>query len=840
MRTEPARAHAPASKPIKIDNVARTIVAVATGVLVLLLRIDLKIGFPSSLDAGWQEVLSWGITHGAQWGKDLVFTYGPLGFLAPGIPFDPATYWLTLFFQYGFAALTAWLVVMVLRRMSWAVILAFLLATIVFGTGSIVYPLAMLVLERTSRDDFPAHLSRHALVAALAAFTALQPLVKFSAFPLWIVWLPLGAFVLWRSRTRLLIATFALASLLTPLIAWFACGQHLSNLPAFVARSWQLAMYYGAAMQLAPKSPVTDIIALGSMLFGLFCAAAFAWHERRSASRIAVYAMFAATLALAYRAGAIRADGGHLLILWSTCASCAPLLVGTWQRRDAARTGVRVEVMAFVLAILALSPPLLARQYSGHTRREFYGGHYTFAYVSQRIGEALAPHKAYEVRLRKWAADRGKLALPSIDHAVGGDSVDALMNAQSALLANDLNYRPRPVFQSYAAYSGGLARLNAEFFQSPRAPLWVMLNWDAIAHHYPTGDDAQALVGILQNYRPILSDGGFLLFRRRDHIDASPIPHNRPADELPIGFRAETSLPAPPGNAWFARLDVQLTVYGKLYALLFRPPRLGIEIKLSDGSRQRYALVRSVAQAGFMLTPALASNSQYLDWLQGGKSRDVVAVRLVQKRVLNHKAFRVEGALQLYPLKLPRRQTRTLALYADAYPGFNQMPTSISGSIRTYEVDGKTVMFLPAPGSLAFRLPAGTYAVSATFGLMPNALTNSTCLAARPDGVGVQVRVQGEPPDPMAIAYINPFKDPRHRYSANYSQQLTIAAGQTVMVSLTNGPPGSNGACDWSWIRDLHFTPVKTHTSTSFIDVPGPAMTASLAMGANAAFTRPP
>lgn len=826
MRREPTRAQAATPTLIKIDNAARTIVAVATGVLVLLLQIDLKVGFPSSLDAGWQEVLSWGITHGAQWGKDLVFTYGPLGFLAPGIPFDPATYWLTLLLQYGFAAVTAWLVVKILRRMSWGVVLAFLLATIAFGTRwsssssalLIVYPLVMLVLERASRDDAPAHLAKHVLVAALAAFAALQPLVKFSAFPLWVEWVPLGAFVLWRSRTRVLVATFVLASLLTPLIVWLACGQHLSNLPAFVTGSWQVAMYYGAAMQLAPKLPITDVIALGSTLFGLFCVAAFAWHERRSASRVAVYAMFAATLALAYRAGAIRADGGHLLILWSMCAWCAPLLIGTWQAQDAARTGMRAGVMAFVLAILALSPPLLAQQYSSHTRRQFYGGHYTLAYVSQQIGEALAPHKAYKLRLRKWAADRKALALPSIDRIVGADSVDVLMDTQSALLANDLNYRPRPVFQSYSAYSGGLARMNADFFLSSRAPRWVMLDWRAIDGRYPTSDDSLALISILQDYQPVLSERGFVLLRRRDHIDPSPIPHNRPAHELPIGFRVETPLPASPGNAWFARLNVRLSVYGKLYALLFRPPKLRIEVKLSDGSRHRYTLVPSVAQAGFMLTPALASNSQYLDWLQGGNSRNVVAVRLVQESVLNHKAFKVDGTLQLYPLQLPRQQPRTLALYADIYPGFNMMPTSVSGSIRTYEVDGKSVMFLPAPGSLTFHLPAGTYDVSATFGLMPNALTNSACMAAHPDGVGIQVAVQGESPNPAAAAYINPFKDPRHRYSANYSHLLTIAAGQTAMVLLTKGPPGSTGACDWSWIRDLHFTPVKTHKSASLVE----------------------
>lgn len=799
---------------IRIERTLRGVIVAVTGVLVFLMQIGIGSGFPSSLDAGWGEVLNWGIAHGAQWGKDLVFTYGPLGFLSTGLPFDPAIYWPALILQCAFAAVITWLVVANLRWMSWAAILAFLPATIFLGWGwsstsplLLVYPLAMLVLERNSRETGGSRWRSYALVAGLSAFASLPPLVKFSAFPLWLVWLPLGCVVLYRPHAPRLVATFLVTSLVAPVVAWLACAQNLANLPAFVAGSWRVARFYGAAMQADPKLLITDQVALGTALFGLGCITLFAWRERQSLRRLAVYGMLAAALALAYRAGALRADGGHLMVLWSMSAWSACLLVGAWLERKNAAVGLRATIAAFVLAALALTPPYLSDVFSGSTLATLYSGRYTYAYSIESVDLLLHPRNAYDIRLKKWKVDRKALALPRIARTVGDGTVDVLMNEQATLLANGLNYYPRPVFQSYSAYSGQLAKRNAEFFTSARAPEWVMLDLYAIGGRYPASDDARALLRILQDYRPLLSEGDFILFHR-NRERSGPLVEGGPSHEISVDFAKASAVPAPSADAWFATLHVGLTRYGKLQALLFRPPTLKIVVTLKDGSSHLYTLVPEIARTGFMLSPALASNAAYLDWLRGNNDSEVTSVRLVQQQALNHQAFRIEGDLHLYPLKLPRGYKPTLALYSATYPGFSEMPVSISEATRNYTVDGQPVMFLPAPGSLTFRLPGGTYQISATFGLMPDALGNPTCLAAHSDGIGMSVGIEGASPDPDSLQYINPFTDPRHRYKAHYTYRLTVPAGHSVVVSVNSGPPGSNGACDWSWLRNVRFTPV--------------------------------
>lgn len=795
------------SRPARLFQ---ALLAIVAGVAVFLPLVNIAGGFPDNLDAGWQEVLSWGIAHGAQWGKELVFTYGPLGFLAPGHPFNPDTYWVTLSLQIVLAIAMAWLVAENVRRLPLASAGLLAVAAWLFGSSAfMVYPLALLILGRWMRRAHPSGVTGHLLVAGLAAFAAIQPLIKFSAFPMWLVWLALTGCVLWRPRNRLLVLTLVLASGFTVLVAWVACGQRLDNLGAYLDRSWQIAVSYPAAMQLDPALPITDWVALGGALFGLACAGLFAWHARHSPRRVAVYAMLAVTLAVAYRAGATRADGWHLVILWSACAWCAPLLVGLWYE-DSGRRSARRAGAVFGLAAIALVLPWLSGAYSGEFLRVIYTGNISATAALRHADLLLQPVAAYHRRQQQWAGDRKAMRLPAIAREVGGGAIDALMHNQSSLLANDLDYRPRPVFQSYSAYSGTLAGLNDAFFRSTRAPPWVMLDWQSIDGHYPTSDDAQALVTLLRDYRPELMERGILLLHRAVGEPTSP-DAEAPAREIPVHFKSFAKLPAPDGNAWFARINVALTPYGKLSALLFRPPRLGIAVRFSDGATRYYNLVRDIARSGFLLSPAFDGNVDYLRWLQGNDRAYVESVKLVQQEVFNHHAFRIAGPMRLYSMRLPRAYRPTPALYAGLYPGFNEIPVAVSEATsiptRIETVDGESVLLLPAPAAMQFRLPPGAYEVSAQYGVMPSALTNAACLAAHADGVGIAVDVgQGAYGSPTAT--IDPFGDPRHRYAATFSQPVTVGPGGDAVVSLTTGAPGSNGACDWSWIRGLRFTPV--------------------------------
>ncbi|WP_130619625.1 hypothetical protein [Dyella amyloliquefaciens] len=800
--------------PSSRTNVPSTVAAITTGVLLFFLQMQFgTILNGSSLDSSWQEVLNWGITHHAQWGKDLVFTYGPLGFLGPDAPFDPALYptWLSL--QIVIALFLSGVVTAALRALPFPGALAYLVGTFVFGViwsnasvWIVFYPLSMLILTKTAENPQRGN-PDVLMVTLLSAFGSLLILVKFSAFPLWLLWLPMGTLVFLTYRARSLGVLFLAVGLLAPIAAWIGCGQNPLNIPSYIRLTWEVAVYYGQSMQGPPARVTEDIFALGSLLFVLVLTGIGTWVGRRSIGKVAFGVTVAATLVLAYRAGTLRADGGHLLIFWSISTWMCALAIGHWLQ-----TSARTRAASFVGGLLILVPlgfMFAAHTYPAHSGQQLLRGTATIGRLKSSINQTLHFSEAYGQRLEAWRTRRASLSLPGIAARVGNSPTDLIMNDQGYLLANGLNYRPRPVFQGYSAYSDELSRVNEEFFLSDRAPDWVIANLGAIDGRYPNTDDAKALVRILQLYRPVFHEKQFLLFERDKNAPQPPIAPV-PVATLQASFNKSVDLSAYADSPLLARFEVELTMWGKLNALLTREPPMYVEAEFRDGTIQKFRISRAVARSGFMLSPGLVDQQAYLAWLFGSAKRELVRLTLIQGHVFGGDAFALKSPLELSRLTLPRTAPEQEWLLSAYFPGFNVKPSELSQEPRRWEVNGQNVLNFQAPATITFDLPQGHYAVSAQFGLNEGATTDPTCLSAHPDGIGLSAYADGQDPQQGSM-YLNPYALPHSALEATYSHQVSVQRGQRLRISINQGPPGSNGACDWAWIRDVHITPIPSH-----------------------------
>jgi len=379
------------------------------------------------------------------------------------------------------------------------------------------------------------------------------------------------------------------------------------------------------------------------------------------------------------------------------------------------------------------------------------------------------------------------------------------MNDQGYLLANDLNYRPRPVFQSYSAYSDRLSRLNEEFFLSNRAPDWIIMRLENIDGRYPNTDDARALVRILQLYRPVYKENQFLLLARTG-TTAGPLGDVSHASVVPLSFDRSIDVSGLTGTAAFARFDVELTFFGKLNALLTREPPLYMKAEFKDGTQQTYRVIRAIAKSGFMLSPALPDQRSYLDWLLGKNDHQLVRLTLLQGHFLGREVFTLQSPLELSRIDVPRDVPQDESLLASDYPGFNRRPASWTQEPRRWPVNGLDVLNFQAPVTISFDVPPGVYNVSARYGLNEAATANPTCLAAHADGIGLAFHV--DPQDTVTgAAYLNPFKDKQTPLTSTYARRITVQPGQQLHLTITIGPPGSNGGCDWAWIRDVRVEP---------------------------------
>ena len=203
-----------------------------------LFLLTISFGSPSdaTLDASWTEVLAWATLKHAQWGRDIVFTYGPLGFLhgtasyVPGIlgwfvtgqigltaafvlttsgMLHRSRVWVFFLFAVAYAFSYPW----ILSDVSWAM-------TMLFGTTALM-----------NCDARRADITSVAVIIVMALLIGAIALIKFSLLPLWILCVAaLAADSLIhgsRRRAMSLLVVFPVALL----FAWFACGQELGNLP---------------------------------------------------------------------------------------------------------------------------------------------------------------------------------------------------------------------------------------------------------------------------------------------------------------------------------------------------------------------------------------------------------------------------------------------------------------------------------------------------------------------------------------------------------------------------------------------------------------------------------
>lgn len=702
---------------------------------VLFLAFTLRWGAAPGIDpdASWAMVLAWAQQQGLRFGQDLVFSYGPLGHLQPGQPYDPAfaANYLCgqLLLGLGYAGVFA----AVFRRLGqaerWAFALIALPAcrlqadTLLLGCAMLaVVPLAR-GLQASRRQP-----ATWLLLGLLALQLNALALLKFSLVPLSFALALAGAFALLQQRRTGAAAGWLALWALTMAGLWLGLGQHVADFWLYLQAGFWLTAGYGAGMVLAPQWPA---VLAGA---GLFVAvAALLWHRgRRALSGDPAAAIWLAylgfALCLAWRAGFTRADIWHLrnyfaLALLIGFAAIA-LTGGRLLRR-----GRRLLPVAGVLIAAGAVAAAVAASGTSDVRS-----------LAARAVRQLQP-AAVQTRHAASLDDlRTRAALPRLRALIGDARVDLLGNDQAVLLLNGLHYAPRPLFQSYAAYAPALQRRNAAYFLGADAPPFVLFNPATLDRHAPASEDALALLAALQHYRPLAQERGYLLLQRAvpaaavpqirvpdlpasagdDDVVApdlraqaaiermpseqrevaalqaakadlsaglandlateaaspaatTPRPETRPSPaQVPtdttapwqlVAADAWTDLPAS-GPPLRLRLRYRLSLAGQLRAALLGEPTLLLETERSDGRRERYRLVRPVAAEGFLLSPALETAANYLDWYCGRADTTLKRLRLRSADGQQY-AFAGDMALRLEAVTLTRAQPGAAAVCTD-------------------------------------------------------------------------------------------------------------------------------------------------------------------------------
>ena len=529
------------------------------------------------LDPSWQAVLNYAAAHGFQYGVDIVFTYGPLGYLAQN-QFGPGTWVQVLIFQ----ALSRALYLAILWRIARPT------SPTASGNraGLIVFLCAAAILPATEYDSFyllfitfsGLLLCRDsetgALEALAVAFLAVIGLVKFTY--LLLASAILAVVILRCVIHRRPLAGLAVAALFASAfgVSWrILGGQRFAHLGAWLRGSLEIANGYSQGMGvLAPPNHYTcGILALVMVL------AALVLMLRRSPGSLPAALIVLAGLGLAWKQGFIRGDEYHTRTFF-----------------------------AFVFTIFA-SLPFIAR---GLSLREGW----TALMLGLSLGTVLAwrwpvPgfHAFQNARFllqlpranRLYSAHAQTYDLPEIRRLVGRATVDVVGEGQAVATLNGFNYHPPPVFQSYSAGTPYLARLNAEFYKSDRAPEFILWQPATVDDRLPNLDESISGLVIAQRYRRVASERGYALLQRQSDFKEPPGTASDGAVAIGRTFNAAA------GD--FVEVEMRENKLGRLARVLWMTPPVFVESRHANGLTATNRFIPSMGVSGFVVPPGVTA-----------------------------------------------------------------------------------------------------------------------------------------------------------------------------------------------------------------------------------------
>jgi hypothetical protein len=212
---------------------------------------------------------------------------------------------------------------------------------------------------------------------------------------------------------------------------------------------------------------------------------------------------------------------------------------------------------------------------------------------------------------------------PVLAQDIGNSSVDIFPWDIALLWAYDMNWSPRPVFQSYNAYNTWLDQINAAHFSGASAPEYVLFGYGSIDSRYAIFDEPETFRTILCRYQFVTSDANFALLRLTQT--------QRCGNAIEIG---ETSvnmgefIPIPQTNdSLYARVTINYSLLGSIANIIYKPAQVFVSFQLSNGSiTNPYRFIPGNAEDGIYVSGYVDSFNSLVQLFQGQENPGVKAL----------------------------------------------------------------------------------------------------------------------------------------------------------------------------------------------------------------------
>jgi len=744
-----------------------------------------------SLDPSWRIVLSHAFYHHFQFGPQLVFTHGPLGFLM-GNTYDGEHFWPLIGWQLARGAVFTLVILYSAKRLPviarWIYFTCFILFGVYFEHTLHLAIVLLAGLGELRREQAPKSAACVGLSLGLAFLSAIKFLTLLLAAPT----IAIVGIYFWKKTWRKLAIVITGSFITGFLFIWVCAGQELANLPTYLVNSWRTSQSYGDAMAVEPPAGAL-VKGLGVLtLCVLFLVSHFLLSEKSVRTKVEVLLIGLYAFAV-WKHGFLRADGhmGGFFIGMLVLATWLPALHANNERFSGFRWLLAGLLGAASIWGLDQAQTITKTNvWATYREKMTWNIHHVIHWKSFR--------ESYDEETRK-ILDR--LPLRQIRKIVGDASIDVLGYEAAVVCLHRLNYQPRPVFQGYSAYSPELESLNLKYFQSKEAPAFILQKIQTIDGRLMSLDDADLLYVLPALYEFVVGEDGYVLWRRRletNRLEPGATPAVSTGLQKP---NRPLSLAQFSNEPLWMEVDLRYSIKGFFRSFFYQPPIVELQLSDTSGKTSQYRIPLSQARNGFIINPIIEDLASYLHFVGKERTRSVQSV-VVATKPDQLKFFGDEFRYSIRKIEQPY-PTRSLTgeIKRTTFRFFKSMPDTESAFAPPLEtdIDGHPVLLMHAPSEMQYSLPAHPTRISGNFGFIVGAYTQG----GGTDGASFDVIwTDNEKSEVLFSRFLDPLHVEADRGLQSFSIDLKDRHGGRLLLKANPGPTGNNG-WDWTAWSDL-------------------------------------
>jgi hypothetical protein len=561
------------------------------------------------VDDSWIQMLHMAFAERLQFGRDIVFTFGPWGFLYGGS--HPATYSISVGVWAVLAVVFWWAAWRVVTHFFKNPLVCWLWMMVFIGLASITpflnidvrltaWPLLLLLLH-FSVEERPFT----AIQAMLVISLGLLSLIKHSIFTIAVVTvLIIAADNVFRQRRFPWIVLVFAGGIF---FSWILAGQRLSWFGPYLCGSSEIVNGYTEAMMWGQPTDKVDIVRFWEVAIAVCALVGYVVCKQHRLFGLLPLLGVAFILFAAFKYGYVRHDGHEVAatnllllapLLWLPAAWCL-----VWQRSRWLVPAVLLP-LTFAAALASLS-------------LKHYANVGLFSVLAQQLREQnlFTPVKTFREFLEDrqhsfrayntYSAGLRGGTFPNLD--IHG-SADVYPLSQTLALPLGLTCRPRPVFQSYNVYTAKLAELNAAHLRSDGAADHILFDIWTIDGRFAPQDDGLSWPELLTRYDITGATDRYILMNKA----VTPRQYElTPIGESVVKFNEGIAIPSVSDGPIWVRIDIRRTLYGNIIAMLYRPTRVSLTVFTRSGRAYSGRLLTPLARAGFLLSPLVENRQSF-------------------------------------------------------------------------------------------------------------------------------------------------------------------------------------------------------------------------------------